>query len=228
MAALAPEDFVHLEPHLTLIDLPRGQVLYEPGEIISRTYFPHDAMVSLVTVMRDGKSAEMAVFGCEAVCGLVSAFATRKAFGRYIAQLGGTASYIELDQMHAAMAARPAIQHLVLRFTEALMAQTLQTVACNAVHNVEARCCRWVLMTQDRVGRSDLPLTHEFLAEMLGVQRSTVSDVTRTLQDKGLIRQARGSIAVVDRPRLQKVACECYEVIRQKYQGLLLLTYERN
>jgi CRP-like cAMP-binding protein len=228
LAALAPEDFAYLKPHLTAIDLQRGQVLYETGEIVNRIYFPHDAMVSLVTIMRDGKSAEMAVFGCEGVCGLVGASVTRQAFGRYIVQLGGTASSIELSRMLEAMAARPAIQRLVLSFTEALMAQSLQTVACNAVHSVEARCCRWILMTQDRVGRADLPLTHEFLAEMLGVQRSTVTDVTRTLQDKGLIRQGRSMITVVDRPHLQKAACECYGVIRQKFQELLPRTYERD
>jgi CRP-like cAMP-binding protein len=153
---------------------------------------------------------------------------TRQAFGRYIVQLGGSASRIELARMHAAMASRPAIQRLVLRYTEALMAQTLQTVACNAVHNVEARCCRWILMSQDRVGEAELPLTHEFLAEMLGVQRSTVSEVTRTLQDKGLIQQGRGMITVVDRPALQQAACECYEIIRQRYQQLLPQTYERD
>jgi CRP-like cAMP-binding protein len=171
LAALEPEDFASLEPHLTIVDLPRGQVLYEAGETVKYTYFPLDVMVSLVTMMRDGKSAEMALFGCEGLFGLVSAFVTRQAFGRYIVQLGGFASRIELARMHAAMASRPAIQRLVLRYTEALMAQTLQSVACNAVHSVEARCCRWILMSQDRVGDAELPLTHEFLAEMLGVQR---------------------------------------------------------
>ena len=228
LAALANEDLAALEPHLTFLELQRGQVLYEPGETVTYTYFPHDAMVSLVTMMSDGKSAEMAVFGCESLFGLVSAFVTRQAFGRYIVQLGGSASRIELARMHEAMAARPMIQQLVMRYTEALMAQTLQTVACNAVHSVEARCCRWILMSQDRVGDAQLPLTHEFLAEMLGVQRSTVSEVTHTLQDKGFIRQGRAMITVIDRPALQDAACECYMVIRQKYQQLLPQTYERD
>jgi CRP-like cAMP-binding protein len=228
LAALEPEDFAALEPHLVIVELQRGQVLYEAGATVKYTYFPHDAMVSLVTVMRNGKSAEMAVFGREGLFGLVSAFVTRQAFGRYIVQLGGSASRIELARMHAAMASRPAIQRLVLRYTEALMAQTLQTVACNAVHNVEARCCRWILMSQDRVGEAELPLTHEFLAEMLGVQRSTVSEVTRTLQDKGLIQQGRGMITVVDGPALQQAACECYEIIRQRYQQLLPRTYDQD
>jgi CRP-like cAMP-binding protein len=227
LAALEPEDLAYLEPHLTIIVMDRGQILYEVGETITHTYFPHDAMVSLVTMMRDGKSAEMAIFGCEGLFGLVSAFVSSQAFGRYIVQLGGTASRIELSRMHEAMAARPMIRQLVLRYTEALMAQTLQTVACNAVHSVETRCCRWILMSQDRVGEAELPLTHEFLAEMLGVQRSTVSEVTRSLQEKGLIQQGRGLITVIDRPALQQAACECYAVIRQKYQQLLPQTYER-
>jgi CRP-like cAMP-binding protein len=228
LAALGSEDLAHLKPHLDFLELQRGQVIYEPGETLKFTFFPHDAMVSLVTIMRDGKSAEMAVFGCEVLFGLVSAFVSSQAFGRYIVQLGGSTSRIELPRMHAAMTAHPMIRQLVLRYTEALMAQTLQTVACNAVHNVEARCCRWILMSQDRVGEAELPLTHEFLAEMLGVQRLTVSEVTRSLQDKGLIQQGRGMITVVDRPALQQAACECYAVIRQKYQKLLPQTYERD
>jgi CRP-like cAMP-binding protein len=228
LAALMPEDLAYLEPHLDIVDLQRGQVLYEAGETVTHTYFPHDAMVSLVSMMSDGKSAEMALFGCEAVFGLVSAFVICQAFGRYIVQLGGTASRIELPRMQKAIAARPAIQRLVTRFMDVLMAQTLQSVACNAIHSVEARCCRWLLMTQDRVRKADLPLTHEFLAEMLGVQRSTVSEVTRSLQDRGLIRQGRGVITIVNRPHLQKASCECYEVIRQKYQQLLPQTYERD
>ncbi|MEE1656884.1 Crp/Fnr family transcriptional regulator [Microvirga sp. CF3062] len=227
LAALAPDDFAFLEPHLAIVDLQRGQTLYEVGETIVHTYFPHDGMVSLVTIMHDGKSVEMATFGCEGLFGLVSAFVTRQSFGRYIVQLSGTASRTELNTMHEAMAARPAIQQLVLRFTEALMAQTLQAVACNAVHSVEARCCRWILMSQDRAGQPDLPLTQEFLAEMLGVQRSTVSDVARAIQDKGLIRLGRGIITVTDRPGLEAASCECYEVIRQKFEQLLPHTYQR-
>jgi CRP-like cAMP-binding protein len=228
LAALEPEDFTHLEPDLVIVDLHRGQILYDVGETITHTYFPHDAMVSLVTLMSDGRSAEMALFGCEGLFGLVSAFVTRQAFGRYIVQLSGSASRVELSRMHAAMAARPMVRQLVMRYAEALMAQTLQTVACNAVHPVEARCCRWILMSQDRVGDAELPLTHEFLGEMLGVQRSTVSEVTRTLQDKGLIQQGRGRITVIDRPALQDAACECYAIIRQKFQQLLPQTYERD
>jgi CRP-like cAMP-binding protein len=223
LAALELEDFARLEPYLNLIELNRGQVLYEAGEVIQYTYFPHKAMVSLVTVMRDGKSAEMATFGSESLFGLVSAFVSRNSFGRYIVQISGTASRIELDRMHEAFREHPKIQQLVLRFTEALLAQTLQSVACNATHSVEARCCRWILSTHDRWGQDEVPLTHEFLGEMLGVQRSTVSTVTRTFHEAGLINQSRGSITIVDRRGLEALSCECYGIIRQKFDQLLPL-----
>lgn len=221
LAALGPDDFAYLDPHLALVELQRGQVIYEAGETILYTYFPHNAVVSLVTVMLDGKSAEMATFGCESLFGLVSAFVSRNSFGRYIVQISGTASRIELDWMNDAFRARPNIQQLVLRFTEALLAQTLQSVACNATHSVEARCCRWILNTRDRWGSDELPLTHEFLSEMLGVQRSTISAVTRTLHEAGLINQSRGVITIVNRPGLEETACECYETIRRKFSELL-------
>ncbi|WP_114945872.1 Crp/Fnr family transcriptional regulator [Microvirga calopogonii] len=221
LAALDDEDFAFLAPHLTMVDFQRGQVVYEAGETLEYTYFPHSAVVSLVTVMLDGKSAEMATFGCESLLGLVSAFVSRNSFGRYIVQIPGTASRIELDRMHEAFRTRPKIQQLILRFTEALLAQTLQSVACNATHSVEARCCRWILSTRDRWGSDELPLTHEFLSEMLGVQRSTVSAVTRALHEGGLINQSRGAITIVDRHGLEETACECYEVIRRKFAELL-------
>jgi CRP-like cAMP-binding protein len=221
LAALGGEDFAYLEPHLTVVDFQRGQVVYEAGETLRYTYFPHNAVISLVTVMLDGKSAEMATFGCESLFGLVSAFVSRNSFGRYIVQIPGMASRIELDRMHDAFRTRPGIQQLVLRFTEALLAQTLQSVACNATHSVEARCCRWILSTRDRWASDELPLTHEFLAEMLGVQRSTVSAATRALHEAGLINQSRGVITIVDRRRLEETSCECYEVIRRKFSQLL-------
>jgi len=228
LAALDPDDFAVLEPHLEKAMLPRGTVLCETGATLRYAYFPHDSIVSLVALMEDGASAEMAIFGREAAVGLVSALVTRKAFGRYIVQIPGTASRIDIERLHEAISTRPNIQRLVLHLTEALMAQTLQTVACNAVHSVEARCCRWILSTHDRLDQDELPLTQEFLAEMLGVQRSTVSTVIRTLQAAGLIRQGRGAITVVDRAGLERVACECYGKIRRRFERLLPAAYSVN
>lgn len=221
LAALGPEDFSWLEPHLEIVDLPRGKVLFEVGEPIRHTYFPHDAIVSLLTVLRSGGSVEMAVFGREGALGFVSALVTRQSFGRYITQIPGTASRVPLERLNEGVAERPNLRHAMFRFTEAFLTQTLQTVACNAVHRVEARCCRSILTTRDRTDRDELPLTHETLAEMLGVQRSTVSSVTSALQKAGLIVQGRGTIRITDRQGLEATVCECYKTICDSFERLL-------
>ncbi len=155
-----------------------GQVLYDTGETESHAYSPHDTVMSLVNVMENDSSVEVVVFGREGVLGLLSALVTQEAFGRYVVQMSGTASRIAFERLNEVRNARPNLRQLIMRYGEALLAATFQTVACNAVHPVEARCCRWILSMHDRVEQDTLPLTHEFLAEMLGVQRSTVSMVT--------------------------------------------------
>lgn len=225
LAALEPEDFGVLRPHLEIVDLPKGGLVYDAGEFIRYTYFPHNAIVSLSTILKDGGTVEMALFGREGMFGLVSALMTRQSFGRYVTQVAGTASRILVDRLIDVGRDRPRTLDLMFRFTEALLAQTLQTVACNAVHSVEARCCRWILTTRDRVDRDALPLTHETLAEMLGVQRSTVSSVTRALQMAGLIQQGRGVITIINRAGLEQMSCECYRRIRRSFERLLPGTY---
>jgi CRP-like cAMP-binding protein len=225
LAALEPEDFAALEPHLKIVNLSRGQVLYEPGDIIHYIYFPHEAIISLVNVMEDGSTVEVGIFGREGVMGFLSALVTREAFGRYIVQMSGTASQIPFEHLNEVRHAHPRLRQLIMHYGEALLGHTFQNVSCNAVHPVEARCCRWILAMHDRTGQDTLPLTHEFLAEMLGVQRPTVSVVTRTLQTAGLIRQSRGGIMVMDRAGLEETACECYGRIRRIYQRLLPSTY---
>jgi CRP-like cAMP-binding protein len=163
----------------------------------------------------------MAVFGREGALGFVSALVTRQSFGRYITQVPGTASRVSLERINEAMSSRPNLRHVLFRFTEAFLAQTLQIVACNAVHSVEQRCCRSILSTRDRTDKDDIPLTHEALAEMLGVQRSTVSSVTSTLQKAGLIVQGRGTIRITDRQGLEAMVCECYHSICQSFEKLL-------
>jgi CRP-like cAMP-binding protein len=221
LAALEPEDFLWLEAHLEIVDLPRGRVLYTTGEPIRHTYFPHDAVISLVTVLQSGGSVEMAVFGRESALGFISALITRQSFGRYITQVPGTGSRIALDRLNEVVDRRPNLRQVLFRFTEAFLGQTLQTVACNAVHSVEARCCRAILSTRNRTDKDELPLTHETLAEMLGVQRSTVSSVTSALQKAGLIVQGRGTIRITNRQGLEAVVCECYQAICQSFDRLL-------
>jgi len=219
LASLEAEDFAALEPHLQLMELSRGQVLYEAGDPLRHAYFPHHAVVSPVNMMEDGGTVEVALFGREGVLG--GALLTREAFGRYIVQIGGTASRIAAEPLDEVRNTRPKLRRLLKSYGELLLAQTFQILSCNAVHPVEARCCRWILMAQDRAEQEVLPLTHEFLAEMLGVQRSSVSVVTRTLQTAGLIRQSRGGITVIDRAGLEETTCECYGKLRRLYQRLL-------
>jgi CRP-like cAMP-binding protein len=221
LAALEPEDFAALEPHLEVVELTPKQVLYEPGDPIRHAYFPHHAVVSLVNVLEDGQTVEVALFGRGGVVGLLSALVTREAFGRYVVQMAGSASRIAVERLDEVRNAHPKLRRLIASYGEVLLGQTFQILTCNAVHPVEARCCRWILMMHDRAEQDTLPLTHEFLAEMLGVQRSTVSVVTRTLQMAGLIQQGRGSITVTDRAGLEETVCECYGRIRRLYQRVM-------
>jgi CRP-like cAMP-binding protein len=225
LAALEPADFAALEPHLEIVDLPKGAVLYDAGESIRYTYFPHDAIVSLVEVMEDGRVAEVALFGREGLVGLLSAIISGEALGRYVVLVSGTASRISVKQMRRVLVLRSRLRRMVAAFNEALLAQAFHTVACNALHPVEARCCRWLLNTHDRLDQDILPLTHEILAAMLGVQRSTVSTVLRTLQTTDLIEQRRGGIVVTDRAALEQATCECYHKVRLRVEKVLPGTY---
>lgn len=220
LSSLEPADFAVLEPKLETVELSSGQVLYETGATIDHAYFPHDAMVSLVTIMNDGGTVEMAVFGREGVVGFAGALTTRTSFGRYLVQLPGTASRMPIDKLMEAFDTRRDLRYLFFRYIEGLLAQTFRLTACNAVHGVEARCCRWLLTAHDRVARDELPLTHEFLAEMLGVQRPTVSIILRTLQTAGLITQRRGTIVISDRKGIEEAACECYGGIQERFNEL--------
>jgi CRP-like cAMP-binding protein len=221
LAALEPEDLAYLEPHLEIVRLSKGTILYEASDPIRYTYFPHDAIVGLINVMEEGQFVQVASFGREGLFGLISALSSREAFGRYKVQVPGTASRIALNRMRETISVRPKLRRLILSYTEALLAQTFQTVSCNAVHSVEARCCNWILSTRDRIDEDVLPLTHADLAELLGAQRSTVSTVMRMFQTQGLIMQQRGGIIIADRAGLEETACECYGKIRQTFARLL-------
>ncbi|MBD2749127.1 Crp/Fnr family transcriptional regulator [Microvirga sp. BT688] len=221
LAALEPADLAALEPHLQTVRLRHNEVLHEAGDPLRHAYFPHDTVVTLVAALGDGRSTEMAVYGCEGAVGLVGTIVTWQLFGRYIVQAAGIASRIELERLHAVISQRPKVQQLMLHFSEAMMARVLQNVACNAVHSVGARGCRWILSMHDRLNRDTVPLTREFLANMLGVQRSTVSSITRALQEAGFIRQGRGVITVTDRAGLEGAFCECYGTVRRSFERLL-------
>jgi CRP-like cAMP-binding protein len=227
LAALDAEDFAYLEPYLEVVTLQQGQILCETDAPLTHAYFPHDTTISVAAVMEDGHMAEMMICGREGVVGLVEAVVLREAFGRYVVLMNGTASRIDYDEMQEAMWARPRIRHLVRSFAQAIFSRVLQSVACNAVHGVEARCCRWILSSYHRSEGDTVPLTHEFLAERLGVQRSTVSIAMGRLQSAGLVRQGRGGITVVDPQGLQDAACECFTRLQNTFQRLLPKTFTK-
>jgi CRP-like cAMP-binding protein len=225
LAALDVDDWAALAPELERVRLPSGVLLYEDGESIRHVLFPEDCVVSVVATLKEGNSPEMMVVGPEGAVGLVAWLAPWEAFGRYTVQVPGEGLRIPIARLQEITATRPKMHELFVRCLQALLAQTLQTVACNAAHPVEPRCCRWILMIHDRTEGDKLALTHEFLASMLGVQRPTVSIVTRTLQTAGLITQGRKVITVRDRAGLEDAACECYGHIRARFERLLPKTY---
>lgn len=219
--ALAEEDFRLIGPHLAQIDLERGRLLYDPGDRIDAVYFPHDGVISLMTLMENGAAIESATIGCEGALGLMAAVAPRQSLSRAIVQTPTRALRISAERLHEAWEKSARIKDLVDRHNEALFGHAIQSVACNALHSVEARFCRWLLTCHDRISTDTVALTQEFLADMLGVQRTTVTAVARTLQEKGAIRYRRGVVDIVDRGVLEQLACECYGVIRDTYERLL-------
>jgi CRP-like cAMP-binding protein len=214
LAALPPHDFSLLAPHLRTIALERGVMLHDVGEEIEHVYFPHTGMVSLVAVMQSGATVETATIGRGGVIGASAGLGARWTFGRAIVQLPGTAAWLAASQFHAAANESQAIRQLVVRYNDLLLAQVQQSVACNALHALEARLCRWLLQTHDCVDGDAIPLTQEFLGQMLGVRRTTVTIAARLLQSAGLIRYRRGLIHIVDRAGLEDISCECYAVVR--------------
>jgi CRP-like cAMP-binding protein len=215
LATLPPHDFSLLAPHLHRIPLERGVMLHDVGEDIEHVYFPHTGMVSLVAVMQSGATVETATIGRAGVIGGSAGLGARSTIARAIVQLPGTAAWISASQFHAAAAQSPATRDLIVRYNDVLLAQVQQSVACNALHGLEARLCRWLLQTHDCIDGNVIPLTQEFLGQMLGVRRTTVTIAARLLQSAGLIRYRRGHIQILDRAALEDISCECYGMIRQ-------------
>src|SRR5215510_3893084 len=214
LATLPPHEFSLLAPHLRTTPLDRGVMLQDVGEEIEHVYFPHTGMVSLVAVMQSGATVETATIGRWGLIGASAALGATSAVSRAVVQLPGTAAWISAAQFHAAAGQSAAIRDLVVRYNDVLLVQIQQSVACNALHAMEARLCRWLLQTHDCIDGDAIPLTQEFLGQMLGVRRTTVTIAARLLQSAGLIRYRRGLIHIVDRAALEEIACECYAVVR--------------
>jgi CRP-like cAMP-binding protein len=221
LRALPPEDFALLAPHLSHVALDKGRLLFDPGDPIDLIYFPNNCVISLMTLMDSGQAIESATIGREGALGLGAAMAPRQSLSRAIVQVAGQASRAPIGALREAYGASAALRSLVDRHCDALYGHAIQSVACNALHTVEARFCRWLLTCHDRIDHNTVSLTQEFLADMLGVQRTTVTAVAGALQTRGLIRYRRGIVDILDRPGLEAMTCECYGAVRRLYERLL-------
>jgi CRP-like cAMP-binding protein len=210
-----------LEPHLQRKNLPSQMVLYEPGKRIQQVYFVTHGVVSLVKKLDSGETIEIATVGPEGMIGAVLALGSDTTDNRAIVQVPGESLSMKASTFKRVLKRTPKLHQLLLRYVLALLNQVAQSAACNRVHSVDERCARWLLMTHDRVKEDTFLLTQDFLAQMLGVHRPTVSVAASTLQKAGLIRYVRGTITITDRKGLEKASCGCYRSISKEYERLL-------
>jgi CRP-like cAMP-binding protein len=216
LAALPRTDFQFLAPHLTALQLAQGTVLYEPGDEVDEVYFPLSGMVSLVVVMRDGKAIETATVGREGAVGAMAGLGLHTFGVRAIVQLPAFASRISSPQLRKVAASRKPVADLCIQYNEVLLDHARVTAACNALHHVDARFCRWLLQTRDRAESDTINLTQEFLSEMIGVRRTSVTEVASKIQANGFISYSRGVIKILDLEALKATSCECYETLREQ------------
>jgi CRP-like cAMP-binding protein len=221
LAKLPRKVFADLQSHLKLVELTHGDVLAEAGATLNRVYFPHSGIISLVVDLTVGEMIETAMVGRDGVFYASAAFDSKVSLNRGIVQLAGVASVIDADQLSRIADKDKPFRSLLIRHDLLLFSQAQQSAACNARHKVEARMCRWLLRMRDLAGSDDLQLTQEFLGQMMGVRRTSVSIVAGTLQKTGLIRYKRGNISILNVPRIRKRACECYETVKGHYHRLL-------
>ncbi len=222
LQSLPAEDRRLLEPHLERLQLPVGRTLFAPGDMVTHVHFPcTGTVVSLAAELPDGTGAEAAVIGGEGAVGGVISGGHHPAFARAEVQVGGAALRIEAARLDAVRAQSHVLHDTLTRFADALLAQVLQMVVCNAVHSVEQRAGRWLLAMLDRTGRSEMALTQEQLSDQLGVRRTTITRVLAQLEDAGVISRRRGRITVTQPPGLKRLACECHGAVREHYDRLL-------
>ncbi len=221
LAALSPPERARLYPNLRLVPMPLGKVLYESGDLLRHVYFPIDCIVSLLYVMADGASAEISVVGNEGLIGVALFMGGETTPSRAIVQSAGHAYRLAGEMLKQEFHLNGGMQLLLLRYTQALITQMAQTAVCNRHHSVDQQLCRWLLLSLDRLSSNKLTMTQELIANMLGVRREGVTDAAGKLQKLGVIRYARGQITVLDRPKLEKLSCECYAVVKKETDRLM-------
>jgi CRP-like cAMP-binding protein len=221
LASLPPEDLAALVPHLRVVQLPRETVLFAAGDTIEAIYFPHSGIVSIVVDLDSGEMIETAMVGRDSVVGGAAAVGDDIALNRAVVQVTAVASVVDVGTFRGLVQQSHAYHALLVRHRQFILAQAQQSAACNAAHGLEARLARWLLRCHDLLGSDDIPLTQEFLANMLGARRTSVTLVAGTLQQAGLIRYRRGHIRVTNLEGLRESACECYESIKAQGKRLL-------
>jgi CRP-like cAMP-binding protein len=222
LAALSDIEWERLRPKLDPVFLPLGEAVYESGAQLDHVYFPTNSIVSLLYVMADGASAEIAVVGNEGLVGVALFMGGESTPSRAVVQSGGWAYRLKGQLLKEEFERGGAMQHLLLRYTQALLTQMAQTAVCNRHHSIDQQLCRWLLLSLDRLPSDELTMTQELIANMLGVRREGVTAAAGNLQDAGLIRYSRGHIKVVDRPGIEARCCECYAVVKRESDRLLL------
>ena len=218
--ALPAEERERLFPHLTLVEMPLGMILYEAGEALRHIYFPTDSIVSLLYVMKDGASAEIAVVGNEGAIGVSLFMGGETTPSRGIVQSAGSAYQLSGRRLKEEFERHGQLLHVLLRYTQSLITQMSQTAVCNRHHSIDQQLCRWLLLSLDRLPSNRLNMTQELIANMLGVRREGVTGAAGKLQDLGVIHYSRGRITVLDRPKLERLSCECYAVVKQETDRL--------
>jgi len=221
LAALPPEEFGRLAPHLERVPMPLGEVLYESGNRLRHVYFPTTSIVSLLYVMEDGASAEIAVVGNEGLLGIALFMGGETTPSRAVVQSAGHGYRLPAAWLTEEFNRAGPLLHLLLRYTQALITQMAQTAVCNRHHTVDQQLCRWLLMSLDRLPSNELAMTQELIANMLGVRREGVTEAAGKLQGAGLLHYRRGHITVLDRAGLEARACECYAVVKKEFDRLL-------
>src|SRR5829696_7839512 len=221
LAYLSSSTITDFARHLEPVRLDLKLVLYEPGQKMQYAYFPESGMISVVSIMDDGRSIEVGTIGREGMTGASILLTADRVPYQYFVQMVGEGYRIKAAALKVAAEEKPELQALIFSYQAAFLNQSMQAAACNGLHSVQQRCCRWILMTQDRVDSEIVPLTHEFLGLMLGVRRASVSDVLQPLQTRGWIRSHRGEITVLNRKALETGSCECYRLIAKQYADLV-------
>jgi CRP-like cAMP-binding protein len=219
--ALPQADFERVAPHLELVSLQLGEALYESGGRLQHVYFPTTSIVSLLYVMEDGASAEIAVVGNEGILGIALFMGGETTPSRAVVQSAGHGYRLKSQLLKQEFNRAGPMMHLALRYTQALITQMAQTAVCNRHHSVEQQLCRWLLLSLDRLSSYELTMTQELIANMLGVRREGVTEAAGNLRRAGVIRYSRGRITVLDRPRLEREVCECYSVVKKEFDRLL-------